>query len=102
MPESLCPELLSPDAVALISEVWESESPAPQCGWRTLARVANITSSEPLGLRTRFQETPLTSGWERLTVEFQDGQEGVLYRFYATYDEGYWCEIRDSFPEDWL
>ncbi|MBE9137972.1 hypothetical protein IQ254_12350 [Nodosilinea sp. LEGE 07088] len=29
LPESLCPETLSTDAVLLISEVWESFSPAP-------------------------------------------------------------------------
>lgn len=101
LPESLCPESLSADAVALISEVWESDSPAPQCGWRTLANVARILNVEPLRLRPQFQEASLSNVWEQMTVEFQAGQEGLLYRFQATYEAGYWCEVRDDFPNSW-
>ncbi|NEQ42049.1 MAG: hypothetical protein F6K00_00220 [Leptolyngbya sp. SIOISBB] len=70
LPESLCPESLSPDAVSLISEVWESDSPAPECGWRTLAQVQQILREERV---SSFQRSYDLEGIERvtkLTVEF--------------------------------
>jgi len=46
LPESLCPQSLSLDAIELISEVWESYGGAPACGWATLARVEQVLSRE--------------------------------------------------------
>jgi hypothetical protein len=92
LPESLCPQSLAPDAIALISEVWESYATAPQCGWITLARVAQVLSRER-------QPQPENTGayqWvtlEILTVRFTDGSEGVLHCWYGGHDEGFECQI---------
>ncbi|MGF1498504.1 MAG: hypothetical protein ACFB8W_17025 [Elainellaceae cyanobacterium] len=35
----------------------------------------------------------ITNEWEALTVEFRDGQQRVLYRGRARYEEGYHLDI---------
>jgi hypothetical protein len=104
LPEELQPQGLSTDAVELITDVWCSESPAPSCGWSMLAQVQRVVLCEPLRVGiARGTFRPET--WERLTVEFRDGQLGVLYRFWLGYEEGYlcqiWTEARDSSVGSW-
>lgn len=92
LPESLCPQSLSLDAIGLISEVFESYGGEPPCGWATLARVERVLSRER-------QPSPENTGdydWitlERLTVQFTDGSEGVLLCCYKGYNEGFECQI---------
>jgi hypothetical protein len=97
LPEDLQPQGLSPDAVALITDVWCSESPSPACGWQLLAQVQQIVQCEIIRVgipRGNFR--PET--WEKLTVEFRDGQQGSLYRFWLGYEEGYLCQIWTESP----
>jgi hypothetical protein len=92
LPESLCPETLSPDAVSLISEVWESFSPAPQCGWGTLARIKEVlrrANGSPLQ-GTVPERRAVT---ELLIVRFTDDSEGVLQCWRRAVGEGYECHI---------
>jgi hypothetical protein len=98
LPDEVRPQSLSIDAVQLISEVWESDSAAPQCGWTTLAKVQQILSCKVVRVGARLgQFRPET--WECLTVLFEDQQQGSLYRFWKGYDEGYLCDVRCSLPE---
>ncbi|MBE9138031.1 hypothetical protein IQ254_12665 [Nodosilinea sp. LEGE 07088] len=92
LPSSLCPQSLTTDAVALISEVWESDTRVPQCGWATLTRVDLVLSRE------RLPQPQNTSGFawsalERLTVRFTDNLEGVLHCWYRGYDGGFECQV---------
>jgi hypothetical protein len=92
LPESLCPQCLSPDAIALISEVWESNAMTPHCGWATLARVEQVLSRE------RRPRPEATDGYdwitlEQLTVRFTDSSEGVLQCWYKGSNEGFECQI---------
>ncbi|MBE9138929.1 hypothetical protein IQ254_17305 [Nodosilinea sp. LEGE 07088] len=92
LPESLCPQSLSPDAIALISEVWESNAMAPHCGWATLAQVEEVLSRE----RQLQPESTGAYQWvtlEVLTVRFTDDSEGVFHCWYRGYDEGFECQI---------
>ena len=92
LPSSLCPQSLSPDAVGLISEVWESDGEVPACGWATLARVERVLSRE----RRPHPENTGGYDWitlERLSVRFTDGLEGVLQCWYKGYAEGFECQI---------
>ena len=93
LPDSLCPEGLSPDAVELISEVWDSASPPPQCGWKTLANVEVIVRRERINI-VRPILIPLEGeSLEKLTVRFRNGDRGVLYCHYQFLHEDYFCEI---------
>lgn len=97
LPENLQPQSLSPDAVELITDVWCSDSPSPRCGWGTLAQVQRIMQCEPIRIGTvRGSFRPET--WERLTIAWRDGQQGVLYRFWLGYEGGYLCEIQTEPP----
>ncbi len=92
LPESLCPQSLSLDAIGLISEVRESYGGVPACGWATLARVEQVLSRE------RQPRSEDTSGYEwitleRLIVRFTDGSEGVLQCWYKGFAEGFECQI---------
>ena len=92
LPESLCPQSLSLDAIGLISEVWESYGGAPHCGWATLAWVEQVLSRE------RLPRPENTDGYdwitlERLTVRFMDGSEGILQCWYKGFAEGFECQI---------
>ncbi len=92
LPSSLCPQSLSPDAVGLISEVWESYGGVPACGWATLARVEQVLSRE----RQPRQEDMDSYEWitlERLAVRFKDGSEGMLQCWYRGFGEGFECQI---------
>lgn len=92
LPESLCPQYLSPDATGLISEVFESYAGAPACGWATLARVEQVLSRE----RQPRPENTGNYDWitlERLTVRFTNDSEGVLQCWYKGYNEGFECQI---------
>ena len=96
LPESLQPIDLSVDAVLLIDQVWCSRTAVPRCGWRVLANVRRLLNREVLSIAPRVSDfRPAT--WERLTVEFLDGQQGVLYRFWQGYEDEYLCQI-DSEP----
>ena len=92
LPESLCLQGLSPDAVDLISEVFESYGGAPACGWATLAQVDQVLSRER-------QPRPENIGgydWltlERLIVRLTDGSEGILQCWYKGFAEGFECQI---------
>ncbi|MEM6517718.1 MAG: hypothetical protein AAF722_00190 [Cyanobacteria bacterium P01_C01_bin.70] len=94
LPESLCPESLSPDAVALISEVWESESPAPQCGWRTLATVQQVLQSEDLPTGREPESFSSRVSVTKLTVAFPNQRQNILYRYSQFLEESYLCDIR--------
>jgi hypothetical protein len=98
LPEHLQPKGLSTDAVQLITNIWGSESPSPSCGWPMLAQVQRILQCETISVGiARGSFRPET--WERLTVEFCDGQLGVLYRFWLGYEEGYLCQIGTEPPD---
>jgi hypothetical protein len=98
VPESLQTQGLSTDAVQLITDVWGSDSPSPRCGWLMLAQVQRVLLCEAIAVgMARGNFRPET--WERLTVEFCDGQLGVLYRFWLGYEEGYLCQIETDPPE---
>lgn len=98
LPESLCLESLSADAVSLISEVWESDSPAPQCGWSTLAAVQRILLAEriPTGLSSGSLRS--VASITRLTVAFRNQEQGILYRYSQPIEEGYLCEVCWDLP----
>ncbi len=98
LPQDLWPQDLSADAEALISDVWASHSPSPDCGWLALAQVQRILLREPLSVSFR-NPGHYPGHWEKLTVEFQAGQQGSLFQFWAGYEEGYLCEIRRQPPE---
>ena len=98
LPEDLNPSGISPDAEALISAIWESDSPAPQCGWPTLARVQQVLEQEVL-LRAQSKDRYRSDMWEALTVVFTDGEIGLFYRLWSGFEEGYYCEIRTDLPE---
>ena len=92
LPESLCPETLSTDAAALITEVFESYGGTPDCGWETLARVEQVLSRE------RQPRTENTGGYDWITLElvtvgFTDGLEGVLRCWYKRSTKGFECQI---------
>ena len=92
LPESLCPQSLSLDAVGLISEVFESYAGDPDCDWATLARIEQVLNRE------RQPQPENTSGYdwlilEWLTVRFTNGSEGVLQCWYRGYAEGFECQI---------
>jgi hypothetical protein len=95
LPESLNPQGLSPDAVELISSVWASNSPQPECGWSLLAQVRRILTSESLSVEVGYS----SPRWERLGIELCDGQRSILYRLYVRDGDGYLCEIRTEPPE---
>jgi hypothetical protein len=96
LPESLQPIGLSADAVLLIDQVWCSSTAAPQCSWRVLANVRRLLSREVLAIAPRVGDYR-SATWERLAIEFLDGQQGVLYRFWQWYEDEYLCQI-DSDP----
>lgn len=98
LPESLCPEALSPDAVALISEVWESESPAPQCGWRTLASIERILQTENFSAGPLLRALSSLGQVTKLTVIFQNQEMGCLYRYIQFREESYLCDIFWDLP----
>ena len=95
LPESLCPEELSPDAVALISEVWESESPAPQCGWAALANVHHTLERENLHVNRAFFPLQVEI-WRKLSVQFRHGEQGVLYGYWKFAEGDYQCDISQT------
>lgn len=79
---------LSPDARELINMAVGSDSPCPECGWATLARVSRIVSRS---------EVVHTSGAtiERLDCETAAG-ELVLYTRVEGADDGYSCEVSED------
>lgn len=89
LPESCNPQGLSPDAVELITDVWASDSLAPQCGWAVLAQVQQILSREVLSA-SRLPQLTLR---ERLTVELRDAGQVVLYCSWRGHEDGYLCEV---------
>lgn len=98
LPESLNPQGLFPDAVELISSVWASNSPQPECGWSLLAQVRRILASERISVEMDYT-TGNSPRWERLSIELCDGQHSTLYRLYVGDVDGYLCEIRTDPPE---
>ena len=100
LPESLCPESLSPDAVSLISEVWESESPAPQCGWRTLAQVQRILQAENISTNQSARTLSSLEQVTKLTVIFPNQEVGCLYRYVQFREESYLCNFLSDLPFD--
>ncbi|MEL7358240.1 MAG: hypothetical protein AAFN40_16955 [Cyanobacteria bacterium J06560_6] len=90
LPEDLCPEGLSVDAIALIDEVWMGGAIAPQCGWALLAKVERIVACERVGVSCG-EET--SASQEKLTLQFNDNQEGTLYRCYVRKSNDYECDI---------
>ena len=83
LPESLCPQSLSLDAINLISEVFEGYGGAPHCGWATLARVERVLSRERRPPENIGGYDCITLEW--LTVRFTDGSEGILQCWYQGY-----------------
>jgi hypothetical protein len=99
LPEPLQPQGLSADAAELITDVWNSDSPQPQCGWQMLAQVQRVLHREILSIgEPRGSLRPAT--WERLTVEFGEAQQGMLYRFWLGYESGYLCEVTTNPPDE--
>jgi hypothetical protein len=98
LPDSLCPEGLSPDAVELISEVWDSASPPPQCGWSTLANVEAIVRREWIRIDRPILIPLEGESLEKLTVRFRDGDRGVLYCHHQFLSENYFCDISLDLP----
>lgn len=93
LPEELQPQALTPDAVELIDDVFLSDTLQPQCGWATLAQVQRILRVERISVG-RSEMVVRSGSWEELTVEFRDGRQGTLYRFWIGFEEGYWCDLR--------
>ena len=95
LPEGLNPSGLSPVAEALISIVWESDSPRSRCGWQTLARVQLILARETW---YRVQPTGYSfpGAWETLIVQYTSGEtwdalsvlEGFERRLLLRHSEG--------------
>jgi hypothetical protein len=98
LPESLCPESLSPDAIALISEVWESDSPAPQCGWGTLASIQRILETENVPAGPHWRNLSSLEQVTKLTVIFPNQEIGCLYRYVQLQEESYLCDVLWDFP----
>jgi hypothetical protein len=96
LPESLHPQGLSLDAVELITDVWESNSLAPECGWSLLAQVQRILDVELVLRSSQGAEHSLL--WEQMMVELGNGQQQVLYRSWVRSDEGYSCRICTELP----
>ena len=92
LPESLCPETLSMDAVSLISEVLESLSPEPQCGWGTLVRIREVLRRTN-GSHSQGTVPERGAVAELLIVKFIDDSEGVLQCWRRAIGEGYECCI---------
>jgi hypothetical protein len=99
LPESVTSQALSADAVELISDIWASDSPQPECGWAMLAQVQRILNREVLSISMLNDVQPAMR--ERLTVEFAESQPGALYCFWVWLgdDNGYLCEITTELPE---
>lgn len=97
LPEFLNPQGLSPDAVELITDVWASDSPQPECGWPLLAQIQRILNIELVLRSSQGNERLLPL--ERLTVELGNGQQSVLYRVSIRSGEGYSCQISTELPE---
>lgn len=90
LPEDLCPEGLSGDAIALIDEVWIGGAIAPQCGWALLGSVEKILACEQV-CTLDCKGNMVYQG--TLAVRFADGKEGMLYRRYVRGSSGYQCDI---------
>lgn len=98
LPESLCPESLSTDAVSLISEVWESDSPAPECGWRTLALIQRILRVENISAGQNLRTFSSLAQVTKLTVIFRNQEVGSLYRYIQFREESYLCDFQWNSP----
>jgi hypothetical protein len=89
LPDSCNPQGLSHAAVELITDVWASDSPAPECGWALLAQIQRILNREVLST----SDSPQPILRERLTVELLDARQAVLYCCWRGQEEGYCCEV---------
>lgn len=90
LPEGLCPDGLSADAISLIDDVWIGGVSIPQCGWPLLAKVERILTCE----RVYFlEEKEFALCQENLTLRFVDNQEGMLSRCYARIGSCYRCDL---------
>lgn len=98
LPDGIWPQGLMPDAVQLISEIWEGLVLRPRCGWALLAEVKRILDCEMLGRREQPWVRYPVEIWERLRVELVNGQQQVLYRYWWLYEEEYGCDIRTERP----
>ncbi|MEO1396225.1 MAG: hypothetical protein AAFV90_25285 [Cyanobacteria bacterium J06634_5] len=95
LPEALCPEGLSVDAIALMDQVWLGGIILPQCGWALLAKIENVVTRERVCLSSNQE---LSRCQEKLTLRFLDGAERVLYRC-CVEDEGICqCDIVANLP----
>ena len=91
LPEEWQLRSMSVVAEELITAVWMSDSPSPECGWATLAAIQDV-------IRTRLLEVSLQSPYypvtrHELVVEFRDGRRGTLYQRITRRSDGYLCEI---------
>ena len=97
LPDDLWPEQLSPDAAALIFEVWSGGIIAPQCGWAVLANVKSIAGREIIYTNSMGNNV-LISRWEKLTLLFEPNEPGLLY-CHSYYDgKDYKCDIVSEPP----
>jgi hypothetical protein len=92
LPDKLRPETLSSDAAALIFEVWIGGLIAPRCGWVLLTQVKRVLSSEVI-YTNRGSHEATVSQWEKLTLLFDQGVRGSLYRHNYLNELGYQCDI---------
>jgi hypothetical protein len=93
LPEELQPRGLSVDAEELINDAWMCDVIVPEDGWRLLAQVQSIISSERLsfiGGGNNFQHATL----DKVAVEYWDGSSGVVYKLLLSYLEEYFYLIR--------
>jgi hypothetical protein len=97
LPESCNPQGLSPAAEELITDVWASDSPGPQCGWALLAQVERVLQVETLA--TPPSAFIYLTIREQLLVELRDGQPSTLYRVWMGADEGYFCQVSTRRPD---
>jgi hypothetical protein len=93
LPEELQPRGLSDDAEELISDAWMCDTIVPKDGWRLLAQVKCILSSERSSFKgggNNFQYATL----DKVVVEYQDGSSGAVYKLLMSYIEDYFYLIR--------
>jgi hypothetical protein len=92
IPESLCPQSLTPDAVELIDLVWCNSSTV-SCEWQILAQVERILERQT-SARSLSSQTLSACAWERVKVRFLDGRIGILsVRWMRDIEAAWSCKI---------
>ena len=98
LPEEHRPENLSEAAVDLIYDVWESFAREPQCGWRRLATIKRVVACEMIFAANEHEDIFFLM-CEKLTVKFEEGTQGFLYRYRYCQGKQYICDITTESPK---